>query len=78
MDEIRPERWEFTEQLLELLWILERTVALQPEGEELLGKTLGSPLFSAQELPSPTAEERSPPEIASSKGEQIGLEFEAA
>ena len=78
LDEIRPERWEFTEQLLELLWILERTVALQPEGEELLVKTLGSPLFSAQELPSPTAEERSPPEIASSKGEQIGLEFEAA
>ena len=47
LDEIRPERWEFTEQLLELLWILERTVALQPEGEELLVKTLGSPLFSA-------------------------------
>ena len=78
LDEIHPERWEFTEQLLELLWILERTITLQPDGEELLAKIFASPLFSTQELPSPTAEERSPPEIASPRGEQIGLEFEAA
>ena len=35
LDEIRPERWEFTEELLELLWVLEATLELQPEGAGL-------------------------------------------
>ena len=26
LDDIRPERWDFTEELLELLWVLEETV----------------------------------------------------
>ena len=30
LDEIRPDRWEFAGELLELLWVLEETVRLQP------------------------------------------------
>ena len=61
LDDIRPERWDFTEELLELLWILEATIAMQPEGEDLLDAVLRSELFSDIELPTPAADERKPP-----------------
>ena len=48
------------EELLELLWILEETVRLQPEGAALLAEVCVSDLFSREELPSPTDEERQP------------------
>ena len=57
----RPERWDFTEELLELLWVLEATIAMQPEGENLLDAVLRSELFSDIELPTPADEERKPP-----------------
>ena len=61
LDDIRPERWDFTEELLELLWVLEATIAMQPEGEDLLDAVLRSELFSDSELPTPTEDERKPP-----------------
>ena len=61
LDAIRPERWDFTEELLELLWVLEATIELQPQGATLLAEVCASPLFSASELPQPTAEARKPP-----------------
>lgn len=61
LDKIRPERWEFTEELLELLWVLEETVRLQPEGAALLGEVCAGPLFTAAELPAPKEAERHPP-----------------
>ena len=64
LDEIRPDRWEFSGELLELLWVLEETVRLQPEGAALLDEVCGSDLFVADELPTPTAEERQPPGAA--------------
>ena len=42
LDDIRPESWNFAEELLELLWVLEATIALQPEGEELLDMVCAS------------------------------------
>ena len=62
LDEIGPERWDFGEELLALLWILESTIALQPEGEALLDEICAGPLFTAAELPSPSAAERRPPD----------------
>lgn len=53
-----------TEELLELLWVLEGTLALQPEGERLLELTCRSDLFSHDELPVPTSQERQPPRTA--------------
>lgn len=71
LDDIRPERWEFGEELLELLWVVEHTIALEPEGATLLAEVRASPLFTADELPTPTEAERKPPQNA--PGEQIDL-----
>ena len=61
LDKIRPERWTFTEDLVQLLWVLEETLRLQPEGAALLDEVCASDVFSAAELPTPTAEERRAP-----------------
>ena len=71
LDEIRPERWEFTEELLELLWVLEATVSLHPEGTALLEEVCASDLFSRDELPSPTEKERQPPRNAPDVQEEL-------
>ena len=47
LDRIRPEQWDFTQELLELLWILEATLAMRGEGETLLNRVCAGPLFSA-------------------------------
>ena len=64
LDEIRPERWEFAEELLQLLWVLEETVRLQPDGAALLDEVCASDVFTADELPTPTDAERQPPGVA--------------
>ena len=64
LDEIRPDRWEFAEELLQLLWVLEETIRLQPEGAALLDEVCASDLFTADELPTPRDEERQPPGAA--------------
>ena len=61
LDEIRPQRWEFGDELLELLWVLEGTVALEPAGERLLEEILASDLCTASEFPQPQPHERKPP-----------------
>ena len=63
LDEIRPERWEFTEELLELIWVLEATIALEPKGTALLEEVCESDLFTADELPAPVPKERKPPSL---------------
>ena len=63
LDNIRRARWSFTEELLELLWLLEATLNLQPEGEALLEQVCDSDTFSHTELPTPTVEEQKPPTI---------------
>ena len=76
LDTIRPERWEFAEELLELLWVLEATISLQPEGSALLEEVCASDLFLADELPQPKPEERQPPRRAPGVGEQLELSGE--
>lgn len=63
LDEIRPEVWpaSFTEELLHLLWILEHTVKLQPELDNLLNEIVAGPLWLASELPEPTEAARAAP-----------------
>ena len=73
LDEIRPERWEFTEELLELLWVLEATIALEPKGTALLEEVCASDLFTADELPVPTSRERQPPRPTPPTAEQLEL-----
>jgi len=63
LDEIRPTIWpeSFTEELLELLWVLERTVALGPALDETLDAIVAGEVTAAHELPQPSDEERRPP-----------------
>ena len=63
LDAIRPRRWpaRFTTELLELLWILEATIALRPEQARLLDAIADAPRFHADDLPKPTPETRAPP-----------------
>ena len=73
LDEIRPERWAFTEELLDLLWVIEATLDLQPEGAELMARISASDLFSQDEFPKPSNQERLPPGNVPSKEAQLGL-----
>ena len=73
LDDIRPARWDFTEDLLELLWVLEETIRRQPEGAALLQEVCASALFAAHELPTPTDAERQPPLRARKMAGQLQL-----
>ena len=73
LDEIRPGRWAFTDELLDLLWVIEATLRLQPEGADLLDRVCDSDLFSQDELPKPSKEEGQPPRNIPAIGDQLDL-----
>lgn len=66
LDRSRPRTWPaaFTEELLQLLWIIEHTVALGPELDETLDSVVAGPTISGSTLPTPSEEERRPPTIS--------------
>ena len=76
LDDIRPESWTFGEELLELLWVLEATIALEPKGAALLEEVCNSDLFTADELPTPTNRERRAPRPARAVLAQPELEVQ--
>ncbi len=63
LDDIRPARWTsaFTTELLELLWVLEATVAAYPEQEHLLKAVVKGACFQADDLPTVPDSMRRPP-----------------
>lgn len=63
LDHLRPARWtgQFTTELLELLWVLEATLASYPEQARLLDAVINGPCFRADELPPVPAAMRKPP-----------------
>ena len=63
LDDIRPTRWtsQFTTELLELLWVLEATLAAYAEQAQLLQEVIASDCFHAEELPPVPKEMRKPP-----------------
>ena len=63
LDDIRPAHWtsQFTTELLELLWILEETVAHYPQQQHLLTAVVASDCFQAAELPPVPDEMHQPP-----------------
>jgi hypothetical protein len=65
LDDIRPKSWshEFTRELLELLWVLEKTVEGYPEQKELFEAVLKSDLYEAGELPEVPDEARLAPKV---------------
>lgn len=75
LDNIRSRVWthEFTRELLELLWMLEKTVEGYPKQKELLEHVLESDLFTADELPEVSEDARKPPKVAKKGPEQVRL-----
>lgn len=65
LDDIRPERWtdDMTGDLLELLWVLEWTLAKYPELDAWLDEVLAGSLFTGDEIPKPTEAERKEPRV---------------
>jgi hypothetical protein len=63
LDDVVPSEWtaDLGRELLELLWVLEKTLEIYPEQKELLQKVLEGPLFTVDELPAPTPEQRREP-----------------
>ena len=58
LDKIRPAAWQFDEELLDLLWVLEHTVDLWPSLAQALNDILAGGLFAARDFPEPRPEER--------------------
>jgi hypothetical protein len=77
LDEIRPDRWTaaMSQELLEILWVLEATINLFPELRELFNSVIQSPTFTAEELPEPSPEERRPPEEEDDEPPQMPLDM---
>lgn len=72
LDKVRPGQWTFqmTQELLELLWVLEATIAAQAASVGLLDALVDSDLFTADDLPQPSQNERKAP-VAELEGEAV-------
>lgn len=77
LDDIRPDSWTsaFTDELLELLWVLEETVRGYPEQAALLEAVVSGRCFRADELPPVPDTARKAPEITRKKITNGELEF---
>ena len=61
LDDIRPQSWNQSKELLLLLSILEHTIEVTPRATELLNQIVNGPLIPATDLPTPQLAERKPP-----------------
>ena len=77
LDGVRPERWtpQMSEELLELLWVLEATLAMEPELANALEHVVNGACYEGRELPSPKDEERKPPKESGAPGSLIEMTF---
>ncbi|WP_369799457.1 type ISP restriction/modification enzyme [Paracoccus sp. 228] len=75
LDDIRPERWtaRMNDEFLELLWVLESTLAMEPELEKVLDKVVAGPCFAAADLPAPKPEQRKAPGKTTASDDQPDL-----
>jgi hypothetical protein len=58
LDDIRPERWSFDDELLDLLWVLDATVDLLPRVEGIFQAVIAGPTLSVADFPPPAENER--------------------
>jgi Type ISP C-terminal specificity domain len=75
LDVIRPERWtsRMTDELLELLWVLEATLALEPDLSGTLDAIVKDQCFTASVLPQPVEGERQPLKAMGEDGELLAM-----
>ena len=78
LDKIRPKSWtvEMTDELLQVLWTIEESVAMAPQLSANLDRIIQSPLFTATELPEPEAAEREAPSDPDS--DQVEMDLTAS
>ncbi len=79
LDKIRPVSWTFqmTRELLELLWVLEATISAEAASADVLDALVTSDLFTSDDLPKPSEEEKKPP-IPERQADATQGEFELA
>lgn len=65
LDQIRPTTWqpEWSDELVEIVAVLTKTLDLLPRGVGLLDEIVGGQLISASDLPEPPAALRQPPAV---------------
>ena len=70
LDDVRPLRWsnETTKDLLQLIWILERTVELAPQLNAALDAVVKAPKFDVSTVPPSSDERRGPPPVVFGQG----------
>jgi hypothetical protein len=75
LDDIRPEHWtpRMSDEFLELLWVLEATLAMEPALENALDMVVSGACFTAAELPTPAPGERKPSVSDSEAGGLLAL-----
>lgn len=63
LDKIRPECWtqQMSQELLQLLWVLEHTLSRYPQMADLLDRIVAGSLFRGDKLPPPDEAQRKPP-----------------
>ncbi|MFN7597568.1 MAG: hypothetical protein ACK5PT_12625 [Cereibacter sp.] len=70
LDDIRPERWtaRMSDEFLELLWVVEATLAMEPDLAAVLERIVSGPCFAASDLPHPAEAERKAPGATGTAG----------
>ena len=65
LEDIRPARWQskVTEELLNLIWIIEETLSIDTKLESILADIVAGPCFIESELPNPSDGECDGPPI---------------
>jgi len=63
LDDIRPAKWVFTDELLRVIAILQHTIDVTPAAAQLLEEIVTGPLIPTADLPTPTDAERKPPKL---------------
>lgn len=61
LDRVHAEHWEFDAELLELLWVVEYMVDVEPRAAELLDRVMAAPLVEVPGLDYPTDSEKAGP-----------------
>ena len=73
LDALRPASWQFDDELLDLLWVLDHSVDLLPDAALLLERVLAGTLIPASALPQPSEAERQGPKAS---GAPVNLTLE--
>jgi hypothetical protein len=75
LNQVRPATWSATmsDELLELLWVLEETTALETETEKFLDSIIAGDCFDSAELPIPSETERKSPTGEGEAGDLLEL-----